>query len=103
MLVMVVSVKIRPELREKFLETIEDDATCSVRDEPGCLRFEVLQDEADENHYYFIEVYRDKDALAAHQQTPHYARWMAVRGEAVESAERTVTNSVIPRDPSHWG
>jgi (4S)-4-hydroxy-5-phosphonooxypentane-2,3-dione isomerase len=100
---MLVSVKIRPEMRERFLETIEDDALCSVRDEPGCLRFDVLQDQADENHYYFYEVYRDSDALVAHQQTPHYARWMAVRGEAVESVERTQTQTVFPRDPAYWG
>jgi (4S)-4-hydroxy-5-phosphonooxypentane-2,3-dione isomerase len=102
-LAMLVSVKIRPEMRERFLETIEDDALCSVRDEPGCLRFDVLQDEADENHYYFYEVYRDSDALAAHQQTPHYERWMVVRGEAVESVERTQTQTVFPRDSSYWG
>jgi autoinducer 2-degrading protein len=102
MLVMIVSVKIKPELRQRFLETIEDDAICSVRDEPGCVRFDVLQDESDENRYYFYEVYRDNDALEAHQQTPHFERWMKVRGEAVESVERTQTRSVFPRDPAYW-
>jgi (4S)-4-hydroxy-5-phosphonooxypentane-2,3-dione isomerase len=103
MLAMIVKVKIRPEQRERFLAAIEDDAICSERDEPGCLRFNVLQDQADENQYYFLEIYRDEDALAAHQQTPHYARWMAARAEVVESAERIKTNTVFPRDPAYWG
>ena len=102
MFVMVVSVRIKPDQRQRFLEAIEDDSICSVRDEPGCMRFGVLQDEADQNHYFFIEVYRDKAALEAHRQTPHYARWMAARGEVVESAEASPTNSVFPSDPSHW-
>ncbi len=102
MYALIVSLKIKPDQRERFLEAIEDDATCSVRDEPGCLRFNVLQDEADENRFYFFEVYRDKDALAAHQQTPHYARWMEARAEVVESAERIATQTVFPRDESAW-
>ena len=97
-----VKVKIKPEKREQFLAAIEDDAICSERDEPGCLRFNVLQDEADENVYYFFEVYRDKDALPAHQATPHYERWLKARAETVESAERTVTNTVFPSDPAYW-
>ena len=52
-----VKVRIKPELRQRFLHAIEIDALGSERDEPGCLRFNVLQDEQDENVYYFYEVY----------------------------------------------
>src|SRR6266498_5998248 len=103
MYALVVSLKVKPGHRDRFLATIEDDAICSERDEPGCLRFNVLQDEADENHYFFIEVYKDEAALEAHRQAPHYARWLAAREEAVESAERTGTRTVFPRDPAYWG
>ena len=103
MLAMIVKVRIKPEQRERFLAAIEDDAICSERDEPGCLRFNVLQDEDDENLYYFLEIYRDEDALAAHRETPHYARWMEARAEVVESAERIKTRTVFPRDPAYWG
>jgi (4S)-4-hydroxy-5-phosphonooxypentane-2,3-dione isomerase len=103
MLAMIVKVRIKPEERERFLAGIEDDAICSERDEPGCLRFNVLQDRADENVYYFLEIYRDEAALAAHRETPHYARWMETRAATVESAERIETNTVIPRDPAYWG
>jgi len=39
-----VKVKVKPEGREKFLKAIEVDALGSERDEPGCARFNVLQD-----------------------------------------------------------
>ena len=103
MLALIVSVRIKPDKRQRFLEAIEDDAISSERDEPGCLRFNVLQDEADENHYFFIEIYRDESALEAHRQAPHYARWLQAREECVESADRTATRTVFPRDPAYWG
>lgn len=79
MFALFVSMKIKPEMRGRFLEAVEDDSTCSVRDEPGCLRFDVLQDQADQNRYYFYEVYRDEAAFAAHRETPHLARWSAAK------------------------
>jgi autoinducer 2-degrading protein len=56
MLAIWVKAKIKPGMREKFLKAIEADALGSERDEPGCLRFNVLQDEKDDNVYYFYEV-----------------------------------------------
>src|SRR4029453_13529249 len=70
MLAMWVKVRIKPDQREKFLDAIEVDALGSERDEPGCLRFNVLQDEKDPNVYYFFEVYKDQAALEAHRLPP---------------------------------
>jgi (4S)-4-hydroxy-5-phosphonooxypentane-2,3-dione isomerase len=72
---LIVSLKVKPEMRDAFLRAAEDDSICSVRDEPGCLRFDVLQDREDPDRYYFYEVYRDEAAFQAHLETPHYARW----------------------------
>ena len=76
MYAVVVSLKIKPEMRERFLAAALDDCTCS-RDEPGCLRFDVIQDNTDPNHYFFYEVYRDENAFKAHQGMAHYPRWRA--------------------------
>ena len=43
MLALWVKVRVKPEERERFLKAIEVDAIGSERDEPGCLRFNVLQ------------------------------------------------------------
>jgi autoinducer 2-degrading protein len=74
-LVLLVTLKIKPDLRRQFLAAVEEDAECSVRDEPGCLRFEAFQDTTDPDTYHLLEVYRDEDAVAAHRETAHYARW----------------------------
>jgi len=94
MLALLVSVKIKPAMREQFLKAIEDDARCSVRDEPGCLRFDVLQDNSDPNKFFFYEVYRDETAFKAHQASAHYPRWRAAAAEVLAeptSASRCTT------------
>ena len=98
MLSLVVSLKIKPGQRDRFLAAAEDDSTCSVRDEPGCLRFDVLQDQDDENHFYFYEVYRDEAALEAHTKAPHFARWSEARAVVVDEVVRAQCNVLFPRD-----
>lgn len=94
-----VTVQVKPERREQFLTVIEDDSICSVRDEPGCVRFDVLQDTSDPDRYYFYEVYRDEDAFQAHTETPHLARWRAAAAECLTGpSTRISTNTVFPRD-----
>jgi autoinducer 2-degrading protein len=99
MIALVVQVKVKPEMREKFLAAALDDSTCSVRDEAGCLRFDVLQDNGDANKFFFYEVYRDEAAVEAHRAAPHYARWRAAAAEVLAeptSASRCTT--VFPKD-----
>jgi autoinducer 2-degrading protein len=97
-----VSVRVKPEGRARFLAAIEDDAICSERDEPGCLRFNVLEDVSDPNRFYFYEVYRDEAALEAHRKTPHYERWRAVADTLEGTPERCVTRPLFPRAPAYW-
>jgi len=75
MRVLVVKIQIRPEFRERFMASMLDDARGSTRDEPGCLRFDVIQDEADPNRIYLYEVYRDEAAFEEHLKAPHFVKW----------------------------
>ena len=99
MFALVVSLKVKPDKRAQFLAAAEDDSTCSVRDEPGCVRFDVLEDKADANHFYFYEVYRDDDAFKAHATMPHYARWRKAADECLDGpVNRTDNNVLFPSD-----
>ncbi len=103
MLAIWVKVRIKPEERQRFLQAIEGDARGSERDEPGCLRFNVLQDAQDENVYYFYEVYKDQAALDAHRTTPHFAAWCEVRDTLDVSIEVTRCQTIFPADRASWG
>jgi len=103
MLAIWVKVRIKPAMREKFLKAIEEDALGSERDEPGCLRFNVLQDEKDANVYYFYEVYKDQAALEAHRAAPHYAVWRAAADTLDGPSEPTRCTPVFPAARAYWG
>lgn len=103
MLAIWVKARVKPEQRQRFLAAIEQDALGSERDEPGCLRFNVLRDEKDENLYYFFEVYKDQAALDAHRAAPHYAVWRAAADTLEGPTEAVRCTTVFPADRPYWG
>jgi autoinducer 2-degrading protein len=102
MLALWVKVRVKPGERERFLKAIEVDAIGSERDEPGCFRFNVLQDQQDANVYYFFEVYRDAAALEAHRAAPHYAVWSAAADTLDGRPEAVRCNTVFPSAEGYW-
>ena len=102
MLAIWVKVRVKAEARERFLAAIEADALGSERDEPGCMRFNVLQDAQEENVYYFYEVYRDEAALEAHRATPHFALWRAAVDTLDGAPEATRCRTVFPAADAYW-
>ncbi len=103
MLAIWVKVRIKPDMRDKFLKAIEVDALKSEGDEPGCLRFNVLQDGKDDNVYYFYEVYKDEAALEAHRAAPHYAVWRAAADSLDGPTEPIRCKTVFPAARAYWG
>ena len=75
MIALVVTIQIKPGHKEAFMEAMMGDARGSNNDEPGCLRFDVLQDNEDPNKIHLYEVYKDQAAVDAHRQAPHYTKW----------------------------
>jgi autoinducer 2-degrading protein len=76
MYVVSVTVFVKPEFVEPFIEATMDNAT-NTRREPANVRFDVSQAEEDRTRFLLYEVYRDKAGFTAHQQTEHYLRWKA--------------------------
>ena len=103
MLAIWVKVKVKPAMRDKFLKAIEHDALGSERDEAGCLRFNVLQDQKDANVYYFYEIYKDEAALEAHRAAPHYAVWKEAADTLDGPTEAVRVTPVFPADRKYWG
>jgi|TARA_Y100000588_G_C14196578_1_gene900508 autoinducer 2-degrading protein len=97
-----IKVRIKPEMRQRFLDAIEVDAVGSEKDEPGCVRFNVLQDDSDKDIYYFYEVYRDQAAVEEHRAAPHYAVWKAAADTLDGPTERIECTSVFPADEAYW-
>ena len=102
MLVVHVHARVRPEQVADFLAASLVNARESLA-EPGVLRFDVIQDQADPAHVVLTEVYRDEQAPAAHKLTPHYAAWRdAVAGMMAEPRASTRFTAVFPPDGEGW-
>jgi autoinducer 2-degrading protein len=76
--VIIAPVQMKEGHKEEFVEALVDDARGAVNDEPGCLRFDVIQDSSDPNRLWVYEVYRDEAAFQAHLQAPHFIRCQEV-------------------------
>jgi autoinducer 2-degrading protein len=99
MVILQVTVQVKPEYVAQYLEQIRYDAEHSEKDEPGCLRFDVIQDRDDPNRFHYYEVYRDEAALGAHRQTPHFKAYSeAVQPWLAGPPERRFGKNVIPSD-----
>jgi (4S)-4-hydroxy-5-phosphonooxypentane-2,3-dione isomerase len=72
----VVRLEVKPERVDDFLKLVSFNAAES-RKEPGNLRFDVLRSIDNPTLYRLYEVYGDEAAVAAHQASPHYAKWRA--------------------------
>ncbi len=102
MLVVHVHVHIRPERAEDFLAATVVNARASLA-EPGVLRFDVIQDDADPSHVVLTEVYGDADAAAAHKATLHYATWRDTVAEMMAQPRASTKFSVVfPPGPREW-
>jgi autoinducer 2-degrading protein len=86
---LVVHLEVRPGSREEFLAGMTANAEASVRDEPGCLRFDVCSVDGEENRFVLYELYTDADAFAAHKRTPHFSAWREVAGRVLASQQNT--------------
>jgi autoinducer 2-degrading protein len=94
------SIKIKPDKRKDFLSTITETASLSMRDELGCVRFDVFQDDSEKDRYLLYEVYTNEAAFQDHLATPHAQRAMEGSKDWAEAPfEVTRASSIFPTDP----
>ena len=98
MRVLLVEVQIKPDKREEFLAAITENAEHCEKNEPGCLRFDVLQDANDPDKYWYYEVYKDEASVQAHRESEHFQHYRVLQASLIEKLTGHPTNSVHPRD-----
>ena len=102
MLVVCVHVHVKPEHRAGFVEASLENARNTI-DEPGNLRFDVLQQIDDSNRFVLYEVYRDEAGMKAHKETAHYARWAEAVAPWMAEPRRGVRYaSLFPEKAEQW-
>ena len=89
MFVLQVNIKIKPENVDAFMKKALENAR-EARKEPGCKQFDVLVDPKDATRVMLYEIYNDDQAFEAHQQTPHFKKYLAEAVPLLASRERQV-------------
>ena len=84
MIVLNVTYKCKPEMRDEFLEMIMTEGIdAGSRGETGNIKYDYYKPVDDSDELLLIEKWRDADALAAHSGQPHFARLGELKAEFV--------------------
>ena len=70
--VVVVEFRLKEGAQSQFRRLIETNADASVRNEPGCLQFDVLEPEGEGDRVLLYEIYSDKAAFDFHLRSEHF-------------------------------
>jgi (4S)-4-hydroxy-5-phosphonooxypentane-2,3-dione isomerase len=98
MLIVHVFVHVKPDVVEAFKAATLDNARNSVQ-EPGIVRFDVIQQQDDPTRFVLVEIYRTAEAPAQHKETVHYARWRdTVAGLMAEPRTSIKYATIFPED-----
>jgi len=83
-LVIYVEFTIKAAAVERFRALILENARLSLKNEPGCRRFDVLIDDASPSRIVLYEIYEDPAAFDAHMATAHYKAFAAAADALLE-------------------
>ena len=102
MIIVLVQVRIKPEFKGAFREATLENALNSRR-EPGIARFDVIEDMDDACHFTLIEAYRSKEAILAHKETAHYAKWRDTVAAMMAEPRTSVKYHPVSPAAEQWG
>jgi autoinducer 2-degrading protein len=71
--------KVLPQYLDDFIANFKVCAEKTNR-EPGCIRYEVLQDVDDPTAFCLFQVFEDEAAYQAHQDAEHHRVWIQLSG-----------------------
>jgi len=89
MFIALVKLQVKPELNDEFKTAILKNAELSVQRDPGCVRFDVLQQEDDPTRWVLYEVYDKEQAWVDHRAAAHFLAFKEVGDRAILTREVT--------------
>jgi len=97
-----VHVHVKEDNVNDFIEASRVNGENTVQ-EPGNLRFDVIQQLDDPTRFVLYEVWRDEAGMNAHKETAHYAVWRdAVAPWMAEPRQGVKHAAMFPTDPALW-
>jgi autoinducer 2-degrading protein len=101
MLIVHVFVSVKPESVAEFAAATLVNARNSVQ-EPGVMRFDVVQQDDDPTRFLLIEIYRTPADPARHKETAHYATWRDTVEPMMAEPRRSVKYHALFPEAASW-
>ena len=101
MLIVHVFVHVKPDVVDAFSAATLENARNSVQ-EPGVVRFDVIQQEDDPTRFVLVEVYRTPQDPVRHKGTAHYLTWRDTVEPMMAEPRRSVKYQSLFPDPELW-
>ena len=101
MLIVHVFVHVKSEDVEAFTAATLENARNSVQ-EPGVVRFDVIQQEDDPTRFVLVEIYRTSADPARHKETAHYLTWRNAVEPMMAEPRRSVKYAAVFPEVAAW-
>ncbi|MCG8554616.1 MAG: antibiotic biosynthesis monooxygenase [Proteobacteria bacterium] len=101
MLIVHVCVRVKPECTAAFSEATVANARASIQ-EPGVVRFDVVQQSDDPQRFVLVEVYRTPEDPLRHKATEHYKAWRSTVAEMMAEPRSSTTYRNLFPDDRRW-
>lgn len=88
-----VDFRLKPGSRGEFRRLIDENARTSVREEPGCRQFDVLEPPKEQDRVVLYEIYDDRAAFEAHLKSAHFRSFNEASAPLVN--EKIVTDYAL--------
>ena len=101
MLIVHVHAHVKPDAVDAFATASLENARHS-REEPGVVRFDVVQQQDDPTRFVLVEIYRTTEDPARHKATAHYATWRDAVEPLMAEPRRSVKYHALSPAPAGW-
>jgi autoinducer 2-degrading protein len=101
MLIVHVFVHVKADSVDAFLAATLENARNSI-EEPGVVRFDVIQQEDDPTRFVLVEIYRTSADPARHKETSHYLTWRETVEPMMAEPRRSVKYRGVFPDTAGW-
>lgn len=97
-----VYIHVKSDAIEDFKAVAVENARHSIQ-EPGIVRFDVIQQKDDPTRFVLVEVYRTEEDVARHRETAHYLKWREAVPDLLAEPRYSVVYHNVHPDDADWG
>ena len=101
MLIVHVFVHVKPDAVDAFATATLENARNSVQ-EPGVVRFDVIQHDDDPTRFTLVEIYRTPADPARHKDTAHYLAWRDTVEPMMAEPRRNAKYRALFPEETRW-